>query len=161
MAGHKLFPTICPILAHQCLTILTLGSVLDTAASTLRSSPSTSISNLVTGYSTVSPWAHLMVIASPSRYCPSWTRFSLTIVLLQPVSNTMLLTVLSSIWPLRHTEEALLTDNCCCSPLQNIFVTEFRKITHMGACEIFRIFKFGELLIRAGHSFENISKFFL
>ena len=35
-------------------------------------------------------------------------------------------------------------------------VTEFWKITHMGACEI--IFMFSGLLIRAGYSFENIAR---
>ena len=42
-----------------------------------------------------------------------------------------------------------------------IFVTEFWKITHMGACEIIRIFMFSVLLIRVGHRFENISRIFL
>ena len=42
----------------------------------------------------------------------------------------------------------------------SLFVTEFWKITHMGAHEIIRIFMFSELLIRAGHSFKTISKIF-
>ena len=41
------------------------------------------------------------------------------------------------------------------------YVTESWKITHMGVHEIIRIFMFSELLIRAGHSFENISIIFL
>ena len=40
----------------------------------------------------------------------------------------------------------------------SIYVTEFWKITHMGAREIIRIFMFSGLLIRAGNSFENMFK---
>ena len=38
------------------------------------------------------------------------------------------------------------------------YVTEFWKITHMGAHEIIRIFMFSVLLIRAGKKFKNISR---
>ena len=41
------------------------------------------------------------------------------------------------------------------------YVTKFWKITHMGAREIIRISMFSGLLIRAGHSFKNISRIFL
>ena len=41
------------------------------------------------------------------------------------------------------------------------YVTEFWKITHIGAREIITIFMFGGLLIREGHGFENISRIIL
>ena len=45
--------------------------------------------------------------------------------------------------------------------LKGMYVTEFWKITYMGSCEIIGIFMFSGLLIKAGHSFKNISRIFL
>ena len=40
-------------------------------------------------------------------------------------------------------------------------MTELWKITHMGACEIIRIFMFSELLLRGGSSYKKYFKNFL
>jgi len=40
------------------------------------------------------------------------------------------------------------------------YVAEFWKITHMGAHKIIRIFMVGGFLLRADHTFKNISKLF-
>ena len=66
---------------------------------------------------------------------------------------------------LKYTVVSLLTQLCLLgrcleSTFTSLFVTEFWKITHMGTNEKIRIFMFSELLIRAGHSFKNISKIF-
>ena len=50
---------------------------------------------------------------------------------------------------------------CAFAPVITAYMTEFWKVTHMGACEIIRSLMFSGLLIRAGHSFENISRIFL